>query len=359
MKRRNLLATASRVAGYFPRSVYYLRRFGRHKAANALLAEAERLARRTRLRSKPYWYYIDPCDVCNLRCPLCATGNGLKQNARGMMKLQDYRRILEKVHRYAIRIQLYSWGEPLLNKEIFDLIHLTRRYGIAHALSSNLNVEKEHLGDLLVESGLDRLIVSLDGVTQEVYQQYRVRGDIGLVFRNLRAIVEARRRLQSRTPIVEWQFIVFRHNEHEMKPAQRLAGELGIEFRPVFPVLPRERYSLIASPEQTAAETEWMPLNRAFWQMNPAVMRRDGFLFEQACSFLYRTMFVNPKGGVTPCCFAYQERDEFGCLLHDDLETVWNSHSYQKSRALFARKPIAAAHTLCDGCFIYKRPVVR
>ena len=355
--RRQLQAARASVRSP-ARLAYWLRRAGVRKTANMLLIEAERAMRRTRLRGKPYYYFVDPCNVCNLRCPLCVTGNGLLDRSRGLLRLQDYQTILDKIAPYAVHISLHNWGEPLLNPEIFEIIGATGKRGIAPTMSSNLNVEKDRFGERIVESGLDYLIVSLDGLTQQTYEQYRVRGKIDLVFDNIRAIIEARKRLKRHTPLIEWQFLVFRHNEHEVERARAQAASLGVDrFRPRSPCFPLQDYKLVDQPAQAAAEARWMPADPTYWEQHPGALRRAGYLWDEPCFYLYRTMTVNPGGGLASCCLAYKERQDFGNLLRDDLETVWNNEQYRRSRALFARAPAKRAGTVCDSCFLFKRPL--
>jgi MoaA/NifB/PqqE/SkfB family radical SAM enzyme len=226
---------------YAQQLAYRLRQAGPRKTLNIVAAELERRLRRTTLRSRPYFYYVDPCDACNLRCPLCATGNGSK-HVRGMLSLDEYKAIFAKIAPYAVEVGLYSWGEPLLNKAIFDMIRHTADHGIRPILSSNLSLRIPNLGERLVAAGTGKLIVSLDGTTAESYERYRVRGDFELVLANMREIVAARRRMGSKTPIVEWQFVVFKHNEHERAVACAMARELGVELRFAAPFLPPERW---------------------------------------------------------------------------------------------------------------------
>ncbi len=346
------------VAKYFryPRHLAaLLQHAGVRKTINVLLVEAERLQRRSLLRGKPYYYFVDPCNVCNLGCPLCPTGtNELGRKTRGVLKLADYQVILDKISPYAVEVSLHNWGEPLLNKEIFDMIAVTDRLGIATNMSSNLSLEREGLGERLVASGLEYLIVSLDGVTQDVYERYRVRGNIDLVFHNIRDIVAAKQRLGSKTPVIEWQFLVFNHNEHQMEAARELASHLGVDrLRFRSPGLP---YNQIDNEELGA---KWMPTNPAYWELHPGLLRKQGYLWDEPCYYLYRSMTVNPGGGIAACCIVYKERQDFGNLLNDDLDTIWNNPSYQASRALFARQPIAQARTICDGCYLFNRHVVR
>lgn len=329
-----------------------LRHGGLRKTANVLLAETERLQRRTHVRSKPYYYFVDPCNHCNLRCPLCPTGMGELGRKQGMLRLPDYKIILDKIAPYAVEVSLHNWGEPLLNKDIFDIIRCTADRRIATNMSSNLSLPLPDLGDRIVKSGLQYLIVSMDGVTQDVYDQYRVRGDLALVQSNLRSIVEAKKRLGSKTPTIEWQFLVFKHNEHEMEAARQLASELGVDkLRFRSPGLPYNHTNNVAMEEK------WLPTNPIYWDLHPGRLRKEGYLWDEPCYYLYRSMTVNPGGGVAACCIVYHERQDFGNLLKYDIGDIWNNERYINSRALFGKNPPARAKTICDGCYLFNRHV--
>lgn len=355
---RSVQALVSKYFRYPRHLLALIQHAGVRKAANVLLVESERIRNRTLLRGKPYYYFVDPCNVCNLRCPLCPTGNGDIERSRGMLKYKDYQVILDKIAPYAVEISLHNWGEPLLNKEIFDIIRATSHRGIATNMSSNLSIEKDNLGERLVESGLEYLIVSLDGVTQDVYEQYRARGNIDLVFQNMRSIMEAKKRLKSKTPKIEWQFLVFKHNEHQIEQARAMAEEFGVDrFRLRSPGFPLGDYKLVSKAEQEAAEDKWMPTDPSYWDLHPGILRKEGYLWDEPCYYLYRSMTVNPGGGIAACCIVYKERQDFGNLVHDDLETIWNNDKYQRSRSLFGKNPADRAGTVCDGCFLFKRPM--
>jgi MoaA/NifB/PqqE/SkfB family radical SAM enzyme len=355
---QNLRALTSKYFRYPRHMKALLQHAGVRKTANVLLVESERLRRRSYLYGRPYYYFVDPCNVCNLRCPLCPTGTGNTERTRGIMKVAEYQSVLDKIAPYAVEVSLHNWGEPLLNKDIFEIISRTARRGIATNLSSNLSIERPDIGELIVSSGLEYLIVSLDGVTQDVYNQYRVRGDIDLVFDNLRSIVAAKHRLRRRTPVIEWQFIVFKHNEHQMAEAERLARGIGVDkIRFRSPGFPFDGYKLVAGAAQSAAEDRWMPTNPAYWDMHPGRLRKEGYLWDEPCYYLYRSMTINPGGGIAACCIVYKERQDFGNLQRDDLGAIWNNRQYQASRRLYARGAAvkSPAGTVCDGCFLFNR----
>ena len=293
------------------------------KLANIMLAEWELRRQKTVLRCQPYYYIIDPCNVCNLRCPLCPTGNTTIARRQAMLSIEQYKEVFEKIRDYALVVSLYNHGEPLLNPDVFSIIEHTHRNRVGTNISSNFNwLQPVDVKDF-VRSGLDYVTVSIDGVTQESYQQYRVRGDIAEAFDNLKRLVAAKKALNSKTPFVEWQFIVFKHNEHEMDEARRLAAEIGVDLlRFISPGVPPEDMHNLELQEK------WMPKNPLYWERNPKFVEERGHVFNQACFYLYRSMFIYPGGGVTPCSFAHDDRWDFGNIHQNSVAEIWNNKQY-------------------------------
>lgn len=340
-----------------PRARRYLRPLVRHgtpeKVANILLIETEMRLRKTVLRGRPYYYNIDICNVCNLRCPLCPTGIKKLGRPQSAMNFDEYRRILNKVKRYALVISLYNNGEPFLNRDIFDIIEHTAGNNIATNISSNFLWPTSVDPKEIVRSGLEYITISLDGVSKETYEQYRVRGDFKEAVENLKSLLAARKALNSATPFVEWQFLVFKHNEHELARARELAVQWGVDlFRPASPI--------IVTPEMMhdkALREKWMPENPLYWERNPAVIEERGFLYDRTCYFLYRYMAISPGGGVSPCCFAFKKRDDFGNILDSSVDEIWNNKQYRSARMLFSKRPRLEKRVgvICNTCEIFKK----
>ncbi len=340
-----------------------VRRHGRHipkivrygtpkKLANIVLAEFEFRHQHTTLRCMPYYYIVDICNVCNLRCPLCPTGNTTIARKQAMLSHGQYEAIFEKIREYALVVSFYNHGEPMLNPDVFSIIEYTHRNRVGTNISSNFNWPQPVDINDFIRSGLDYVTVSLDGVTQETYQQYRVRGDVREVFDNMKRLVSAKRALRSRTPFVEWQFIVFKHNEHEMDEARKLAAEIGVDLlRFVSPGVPPE------DMHDACLEDKWMPTNPLYWERHPKLVEDRGYVFDRACFYLYRSMFVYPGGGVTPCCFAHDDRQDFGNLYNNSVSEIWNNETYRSARLLFSKGTRASdrVETICDKCTVFRQ----
>jgi radical SAM protein with 4Fe4S-binding SPASM domain len=330
-----------------------LRRYAtRKKLVNLFRAEMSLARGDVETRGFPYVYTIDTGNVCNLRCPLCPTGAGTLARPQKLMSHDTFRALLDKISPYAIEVILHNWGEPFLNPDILPIIRSAAATGVGTTLSSNLNLV--HRGEdflaEVVESGLDHLTVSLDGTTQDVYEVYRKGGQIDRVLGNLETLLRLRRARRSKTPVVEWQFLVMKHNEHQIPDARRLAKEIGVDRIRFTPAgLPFDDLSNVSLAEQ------WLPQSREFRNYDPETIRRRGYLYDEPCFYLYRGMTINPAGEVSPCCVVHHARSDFGNLLESDLADVWNNAHYRSSRALFSRRSVASGiDTICARCPLFK-----
>lgn len=326
------------------------------KLSNLASVELSRVRGDIVVRGRPYVYTIDTGNLCNLRCPLCPTGYRGLERPQALMSLDTFRTIIDKIQPYAVEAILHNWGEPFLNPDILAMVSYAQSVGVGTALSSNMNLVNRDRGFLeaVVHSGLDHLTVSLDGTTQEVYETYRRGGSLEHVLKNVRYLLDYRERVGSRTPRVEWQFLVMKHNQHQRGDAARLARELGVdELRFTGAGLPFNNFS---DPQLTRQWLSDLPSYRGYAADKVA---ERGYLYDEKCFYLYRAMTVNPLGEVSPCCVLYHERFDFGNLLTAELEDVWNNSYYRSSRALFSRRKFAdGAETACHRCplFRYESP---
>jgi MoaA/NifB/PqqE/SkfB family radical SAM enzyme len=171
--------------------------------------------------------FIEPTVRCNLRCPLCYTGRGDVPAVRDMT-YEEFVTILNQLPPDCRKLSLYNFGETLLHPRAADMIRAAVDRGLHVSVSTNFNV-RSHVVSALVRSGLHELIVSIDGISQASYATYRVGGHLDVVLSNVRTFIADRRRLSLTTPQLVLQFIVMRHNEHELEAFKVLARELGAD----------------------------------------------------------------------------------------------------------------------------------
>jgi radical SAM protein with 4Fe4S-binding SPASM domain len=326
---------------------------------NIALVEMERQLGITKLRGKPYVIFVDPVNLCNLKCPLCATGMGEIARVQKRMDYEHFKHVIDTMKGWAYEVSLYNWGEPLLHKDIFDMIGYARSNNLATVMSSNLSLHKPGLMDRILESGLEELTVSIDGVTQETYEKYRVNGNLDLVLRNLRYLMNRRRELGLKTPWVEWQFITFKHNEHEMQAARDLAREIGVDLIRFIP--PGVPFDADVNRKKDLAK-EYFSANPALRYQDPdgPTFRNASFFHKHGgCFYLYRSMTVNPDAGVAPCCVVYNDKYDFGNLMEKDFNAIWNNDLYRSARSEFSRTAVSPGKvTVCSTCEVFNKPKV-
>ncbi|MCD4737044.1 MAG: radical SAM protein, partial [Bacteroidales bacterium] len=161
-----------------------------------------RITGRIKLLGKPYSLSVEPTTSCNLRCPECPSG--LRQFPRytGMMDFESFKKIIDETHKHLIYLLLYFQGEPYLNPAFFDFVKYAKKHRIYTATSTNAHFLTEENAGKTIDSGLDRLIISLDGIGQEAYSAYRIGGRYDQVIKGIQNIVKLKRELKSCTPYI-------------------------------------------------------------------------------------------------------------------------------------------------------------
>jgi MoaA/NifB/PqqE/SkfB family radical SAM enzyme len=315
---------------------------GRHKSikAYANIGRA-RLSRRLglrRLRSLPILVFAEPTMFCNVRCPACPTGLRLDVRPRVTMDMSLFKRFIDELGEYAFVLYLHNWGEPLLHKDFPDMVAYAKTFGIHVIASTNLSLPLSHEAlERLVRSGLDLLTVALDGVTQDTYSTYRRGGSIDLVRKNLKTISEIKRRLNSPTQEVVWQFLVFKHNEGEMPVARKVYREWGADvLRFASPLLPPEGSApgIEASTIEAFDNYAVTPANEHRWETQGAPYPLfPGSQLSRPCAWLWEAMVLNPGGSVSPCVAVVDGAHDFARDSSGNSFTqIWNNPTYQKAR---------------------------
>ena len=188
-----------------------------------------KLTGRARHRGMPIALSFEPTTSCNLRCPECPSGLRSFTRPTGMLPAELFKKTIDEVASRLFYLIFYFQGEPYLHPQFLDLVQYAAQKGIYTATSTNAHYLNDKNARRTVESGLDRLIISLDGTTQDVYQQYRVGGKLEKVLEGTRNVVRWRKELKSSTPRIIFQFLVVRPNEHQIDDARALADALGVD----------------------------------------------------------------------------------------------------------------------------------
>ena len=298
------------------------------------------VTRNSRVVGYPIELVIDPCNICNLNCPLCPTGQGRRERAKRKLSFNNFKRIIDELGAYLYRVDLHNWGEPLLNEEIYDMVHYAHIHNVEVDLSTNLKLFDKEKAEKLVESGLDRLIISLSGTNQETYQKYHIGGDFNSVIEGTEMMVRKKKELHSNTPSITWRFLVMRHNEHQIAEVQKMARPLGvdIELMAIHGDMGMELFW--NENRRLEAAADWLPLDE-----------RYGLNSMKPCAFLWVQAVINCDGSVSPCCAVYPEKYDFGNMFNDGgFKKVWNNENYRTARRTIREKRVRSSDDMKNAC---------
>lgn len=288
---------------------------------------------------RPIAISVEPTTACNLGCPHCPSGINQFTRPTGKMDLPAFSRIAGELAPYTGYVTLYFQGEPYINKVFTDMVAKATEMGMYTATSSNAHFLTPEVAEATVRAGLKRLIISIDGITQESYEHYRINGKLDKVLEGTRNILEARRRLGKSYPVVIWQFIVFAHNEHELPGMKKLAAAYGVDKLAI-------KTAQIYDYENA---DNWLPsdsgLSRYDREEGKVELRNK---WQNRCWRLWSNPVITWDGRMVPCCFDKDATHDLGNVLTDGTETVWNGEKTRQFRANLTagRKNI----DICKNC---------
>lgn len=307
-----------------------------------------------RVSSVPVKLTVDITNICNLKCPLCSTGSGALKQSKANMPLELFQEIYRPVADRVAIVNLFNWGEAFLNREVFDIIDEVHAHRAWSGIHSNLSLKNWDMIEKIGSSNLSTLVLSIDGATQDTYRTYRWGGDLDLVKRNIRTIVETRKRTGKNTPEINWKFIVNKKNEHELDLAVDVAEELGVDsisFTPIY--LADFRPGTEDNEFDENVAEEWLPVEHEQFVFES----KDPPLYDGPCPHLWESPVINADGTIAPCCFINDSKYIFGDLKEESFETIWNNDRYRYSRSLFSEEKYDGPEmsSVCDSCRIYKQ----
>jgi radical SAM protein with 4Fe4S-binding SPASM domain len=283
---------------------------------------------------------IEPTTSCNLRCPECPSGKREFSRPTGMLQNDFFRDTIDQLYKKVSYLIFYFQGEPFLNPKFLEMVTYASRKGIYTATSTNAHFLNEDNAKKTIESGLDRLIISIDGTTQETYEQYRIGGDIKKVIEGTKNIIKWKKELRSKTPHIIFQFLVVKPNEHQVEEVKLLAKELGVDevrfktaqiydFENGNPLIPTtDKYSRYKKDATGKFKIKNELLDHCWRLWHSSVITWDGL--------------------VVPCCFDKDATHQFGDLKKVNFADVWKGPQYNSFRASVLRS--RSEIDICKNC---------
>lgn len=283
---------------------------------------------------------IEPTTSCNLRCPECPSGLRAFTRETGMLEEGFFKKTIDELHKELLYLIFYFQGEPYLNPTFLEMVKYASSKKIYTATSTNAHYLHDENARKTIESGLDRLIISIDGTTQEVYQQYRIGGNLEKVLQGAQNVVKWKKELKSRTPNIIFQFLVVAPNEHQMKEIEQLGKSVGVDevrfktaqiynYKKGSPLIPQdEKYSRYKKQTDGSYRIKNKLAN--------------------SCWKLWHSCVITWDGKVVPCCFDKDAKHRLGNLQKERFVDLWQGeHYYRFRRAILKSR---SEIDICKNC---------
>lgn len=283
---------------------------------------------------------IEPTTSCNLRCPECPSGKREFTRPTGMLQNNFFKNIIDELYKETLYLIFYFQGEPYLNPDFLEMVKYASSKNIYTATSTNAHFLDDANARKTVESGLDRLLISIDGTTQDTYEQYRVGGDLKKVIAGAENIIKWKKELNSKTPQVIFQFLVVKPNEHQIKDMEALAKKTGVDelrFKTA------QMYDYVNGNKLIPTIKKYS----RYQQQSDGTFEIKNKMLNH-CWKLWHSTVITWDGLVVPCCFDKDATHQMGDLKKTSFKQLWQGREYNNFRAalLNSRSEI----DICKNC---------
>ncbi|MFB6306524.1 MAG: radical SAM/SPASM domain-containing protein [Flavobacteriales bacterium] len=296
----------------------------------------------------PFSITLEPTTSCNLRCPECPSGLRSFTRDTGNADTDFQKRLIDEFSKKSIYLLFYFQGEPFIHPNFLDMVSYASKKGMYTASSTNAHFLNDKVAKRTVRSGLDRLIISIDGTTQETYESYRRTGKLEKVIEGTKNIIKWKNELNVKKPHVIFQFLVVAPNEHQIPEVKKLGDKLGVnevryktaqiyDYKNGNSLIPNnEKYSRYRKKEDGTYEIKNKLLDH--------------------CWKLWHSCVITWDGIVVPCCFDKDAKHRMGDLKERDFEDIWFNGNYGRFRTsiLNGRKNIDICRNCTEGCKVWE-----
>lgn len=310
----------------------------------------------SRLAGKPlHWAMpmsiaIEPTTSCNLRCPECPSGLRSFTRPTGMLQSELFKKTIDELADTLSYLTFYFQGEPYLHPQFLELVQYAASRKIYTATSTNAHYLTDEMAKKTIESGLDRLIISIDGTTQDSYEAYRIGGKLDKVIEGAKNIVRRKKELKSITPFVVFQFLVVRPNEHQIEAVYKLAKEIGIDHVAL-------KTAQIYDYKNGSELIPTIDKYSRYQKMGDGIYSIKNELLSH-CWKMWQSCVITWDGRVVPCCFDKDAHYVMGDLTQQSFKEIWQSEKYNSFRAsiLRSRNEIEMCKNCTEGTKVWAEP---
>ena len=292
-----------------------------------------------RFTHMPAFVSVEPAAICQLHCPECPVGMGNKsENATQktpLMTREVWERVLGEIKETAHTVQFYFQGEPLLNKDLPAMIAEAHEAGLYTIVSTNAQALTPAMAEALVKAGLSRIIISMDGLTQESYNAYRIGGSLEKTKDAIRYLRNAKEKY---SPLIELQVLRLRSNEHEWQEFEKQYKALGAD-------------RLMFKTAQLYNYRDGHPLMPSDSRYSRYIQGQDGLFYRKSlhhgCLRVWSGVVISATGEVLPCCYDKNHAYTYGNIMDTPLQKLFTN---EKAIA-FRRAAIQEQPQICQECW--------
>jgi MoaA/NifB/PqqE/SkfB family radical SAM enzyme len=285
----------------------------------------------------PFTVFVDPADICNFQCKFCPTGNRalMKKINRntGLMDFGLYKKIIDDLCEFESPIKvlrLYKDGEPLLNPELANMIRYAKERQCALQIDTTTNGSllnpKKNLE--LIEAGLDRINISLEGLSEEFYKEFAgYKMNFNEFTENIRHLYENKKGCEIFIKVVGDNI-----SEEEKEKFFSIFGDIAdkIFVEHVAPCWPNFQMQDVAANQNVGI----------YGQQITQV---------EVCPYIFYSLSINSNGKVSLCFLDWSRELIVGDVNIESFKNIWNSeilYNYRKMHLLKKRK----SHPICGIC---------
>jgi len=258
-----------------------------------------------------------------------------------------FTKTIDEIAEELLYLIFYFQGEPYINPKFLDMVKYASEKGIYTITSTNGHFLNKENAIKTIESGLDRMIISVDGTTQETYESYRKGGKLDVVLQGARNMVKWKREMNSKTPHLIFQFLVVKPNEHQIDEIYKLAEEIGID----------EVKLKTAQVYDYEDGNELIPTISKYsrYKKTATGKYKVKHNLDNHCWKLWHACVITWDGLVVPCCFDKDAIHKLGDLKKVSFRELWQGKAYQNFRTLLlgGRDKIDICKNCTEGCKVW------
>lgn len=290
---------------------------------------------------------IEPTTSCNLRCPECPSGLRSFTRPTGMLQAELFKKTIDELADTLSYLTFYFQGEPYLHPQFLELVQYASSQKIYTATSTNAHYLNDEMAKKTIQSGLDRLIISIDGTTQDTYEAYRIGGKLDKVIEGAKNIIRWKTELKSLTPFVVFQFLVVKPNEHQIDEVNRLAREIGVDH---VALKTAQIYDYKNGSELIPTIDKYSRYRK---EADGTYKIKNELLSH--CWKMWQSCVITWDGNVVPCCFDKDAHYIMGDLQQQSFKEIWQSEKYNSFRAsiLRSRDEIEMCRNCTEGTKVW------